>query len=151
MPSSLNLKLILLFLCSGMLLACGQKKQPTEYTIGVSQCVGSDLWRRTMLEEIKMELSLHPNAKLIYTDADNSSKKQIEQVKHMLEQGIDLLIISPNEAKPLTPIVEQTYNKGIPVIIIDRKTSSGSYTAYVGADNYQIGKMAGEYAGMMLK
>lgn len=152
MPSSLDLKLILLFLCSGMLLlACGQKKQHAEYIIGVSQCVGSDLWRRTMLEEIKMELSLHPNAKLIYTDADNSSKKQIEQVKHMLEQGIDLLIISPNEAKPLTPIVEQTYNKGIPVIIIDRKTSSGSYTAYVGADNYQIGKMAGEYAGMMLK
>lgn len=99
---------------------------------------------------MKMELSLHPNVKFVYADAENDSKTQIAQVKKMVDDGIDLLIISPNEAKPLTGIVEQTYNKGVPVIVIDRKTSSSLYTAYVGADNYQIGKMAGEYLGSIL-
>jgi signal transduction histidine kinase/CheY-like chemotaxis protein/AraC-like DNA-binding protein len=133
-----------------LLLGCNSKKENHKYLIGFSQCVGSDLWRKTMSAEIAMELSLHPGAKLIYTDANGNSNTQVEQIKGMLEQGIDLLIVSPNEARPLTPIVESAYNSGIPVIIIDRKTSSNAYTAYVGADNFEIGKMAGQYVGSAL-
>ncbi len=145
-----NTILLLFFLCFS-LTGCEKQKENTVYTIGLSQCIGSDLWRRTMLEEIKMELSLHPGAKLIYMDANGDSQLQIRQAGEMISKGIDILIISPNEAQPLTPIVEEAYNRGIPVIIIDRKTASTSYTAYVGADNFQIGKMAGEYAGDALK
>ncbi|WP_246269495.1 substrate-binding domain-containing protein [Pedobacter panaciterrae] len=133
------------------LIGCSDKKETPEYKIGFSQCVGSDLWRKTMLDEMKTELSLRPGTKLSYADANNSSSKQIDQVKQMIEEGIDLLIISPNEALPLTKIVEETYNKGIPVIVIDRKTSSPLYTAYVGAENYQVGKIAGEYLANSLK
>jgi len=103
-----------------------------------------------MLEGMKRELAFHDNLKFIYKQADNSSKKQIEQVNELLNDGIDLLIISPNEAQPLTPIVEEVFNKGIPVIVIDRKVSSTLYTAYVGADNYEVGKLAGEYAVSLL-
>jgi len=140
-----------LLLLTAAFTGCKKVQKTSQYTIGFSQCVGSDLWRRTMLEEMKMELSLHPGVKFVYADADNSSSKQIQQVKAMVDEGIDLLIISPNEAQPLTGIVEQTYTKGIPVVVIDRKTASGLYTAYVGANNYQIGKMAGEYASGLLK
>ena len=132
-------------------ISCNEAKKKSAYTIGFSQCVGSDLWRRTMLEEMKTELSLHPGVNFIYTDAENNSDKQIGQVSKMLQDGIDLLIISPNEAQPLTPVVEEAYNKGVPVIIIDRKTASSLYTAYVGADNYELGKMAGQYVGSMSK
>ena len=134
-----------------LLYGCSEKKKETEYVIGFSQCVGSDLWRKTMLEEMKMELSLHPNARLVYKDANNSSSKQVSQVAELLKMNVDLLIISPNEARPLTPIVEQAYSSGVPVVIIDRKTSSSAYTAYVGADNYQIGNMAGQYVSGLLK
>jgi ABC-type sugar transport system substrate-binding protein len=147
----INSKILVLLLIVASFTSCNKADITSQYTIGFSQCVGSDLWRRTMLEEMKMELSLHPGVKFVYTDANGDSKKQVEQVKAMVDGGIDLLIISPNEAQPLTSIVEQTYNKGIPVIVIDRKTASGLYTAYVGADNYQIGKLAGEYAGTVLK
>lgn len=126
---------------------CTEKKKQQEFVIGFSQCIGSDLWRKGMLEEMRMELSLHPDVNFIYTDAEGNSKKQVSQVKQMLDQNIDLLIISPNEAKPLTQVVEEAYKKGIPVVVIDRKTASGLYTAYVGADNYEIGKMAAEYIG----
>lgn len=94
---------------------------------------------------MKMELSLHPGNEFLYADADNSSEKQVAQVKDMIKRGIDLLIISPNEARPLTKIVEETYAMGIPVVVIDRKTSSSLYTGYVGAENYQVGKIAGDY------
>lgn len=134
-----------------MFFGCSEKKKEKEYVIGFSQCVGSDLWRKTMLEEMKMELSLHPNAKLIYKDANNSSSKQISQVAELLKMNVDLLIISPNEARPLTPIVEQAYSSGVPVVVIDRKTSSSAYTAYVGADNYQIGNMAGQYVSGLIR
>jgi len=140
----------LMFFASGCL-ERGQATAEQEYRIGFSQCVGSDLWRRTMLQEMQMELSLHPKSKLVYADADNSSKRQIRQVRDMLRQGIDLLVISPNEALPLTAIVEETYKKGIPVVVVDRKTSSSLYTAYVGAENYQVGKIAGDYLASELK
>ncbi|MES2112272.1 MAG: substrate-binding domain-containing protein [Bacteroidota bacterium] len=144
-------KFIILVVCCSVFFGCKKKDKTSLYTIGFSQCIGSDLWRRTMLDEMKMELSLHPGARFIYADADGNSQKQIQQVKNMVDQGVDLLIISPNEAQPLTGIVEQTYNKGIPVIVIDRKTSTSQYTAYVGADNFEVGRMAGEYMGNLLK
>ena len=131
--------------------SCRPVNKKSQYVIGFSQCVGSDLWRKTMLDEMKMELSLHPGADFIYADAGGSSKKQVAQLEKMLGEGIDLLIISPNEARPLTQVVEQAYNQGIPVIVIDRKTSSSLYTAYVGADNYQLGLMAGIYVGTSFK
>lgn len=128
-------------------IGCTEKSKRPEFVIGFSQCIGSDLWRKGMLEEMQMELSLHPEVNFIYSDAEGNSKKQVNQVKQMLDQNIDLLIISPNEAQPLTQVVEEAYKKGIPVVVIDRKTASGLYTAYVGADNYEIGKMAAEYMG----
>ncbi|MGN6181523.1 MAG: substrate-binding domain-containing protein [Mucilaginibacter sp.] len=130
---------------------CHRAKPKASYIIGFSQCVGSDLWRRTMLDEMKTELSLHPGAEFVYADAKGDSKRQISQISKMLDQGLDLLIVSPNEAQPLTPIVESAYERGIPVIVIDRKTSSNLYTAYVGADNYEIGKMAGQYIASLSK
>jgi signal transduction histidine kinase/AraC-like DNA-binding protein/ABC-type xylose transport system substrate-binding protein len=142
---------ICLILIAVSCFSCRHINKKSQYVIGFSQCIGSDLWRKAMLEEMKMELSLHPGADFVYADAEGDSKKQINQVKKMLSSGIDLLIISPNEAQPLTDVVKQTYNKGIPVIVVDRKTSSSLYTAYVGADNYQLGVMAGNYAGNLLK
>ncbi|KHJ39414.1 sensor histidine kinase TodS [Pedobacter glucosidilyticus] len=143
-----NKSLVILTFLILITTSCFKAKSPVqreEYVIGFSQCVGSDQWRKTMLEEVKRELSFHNGITLFYEDADNDSQKQIEQVNTLLAKKIDLLIISPNEANPLTPIVEEVFKKGIPVVVIDRKTNSKFYTAYVGADNYEIGKMAGEY------
>lgn len=104
-----------------------------------------------MLAEMQRELSFHPGIELIYKQADDNSQLQVAQVRELLAEGIDLLIISPNEAKPLTPVVEEVFNKGIPVIVVDRKIASTSYTNYIGADNYEIGRIAGEYVSALLK
>jgi len=143
----------LLILCSMIIVlfaGCSRSKSNRKVKIGFSQCVGSDKWRQSMLDGMKRELSFYPNATLLYKDADNNSEVQVKQIGELLAEGIDILLVSPNEAKPLNPVVEDIYNKGIPVIVIDRKTSSSLYTAYIGADNYEIGKRVGEYTVNML-
>lgn len=131
--------------------ACNNAQKPQEFVIGFSQCVESDAWRKTMLEEMKRELSFYPNVTLDYRNADGNSETQIRQVNELVGKGVDLLIISPNEALPLTPVVEETFKRGTPVVVVDRKIATPAYTAYVGGDNYNIGRLAGEYAINLLK
>ncbi len=131
-----------------LLYGCASPTDKQIHTIYFSQCTGLDLWRQKMLAEMRTELSLHSDLEFLYTDARGDSRLQVQQISRMLlEKKIDVLIISPNEAHPLTPIVEEAYNKGIPVITIDRKTSSPLYTTFIGADNYEMGKMAARYLG----
>jgi ribose transport system substrate-binding protein len=104
-----------------------------------------------MNREMKNEAAKHSKIKLIISDGMQDNSKQYADVENFLMQEVDLLIISPNEAKPLTSIVEKTYNSGIPVIVLDRKIMSDAYTTYIGADNVLIGEMAGKYAAKVLE
>ncbi len=131
---------LLLYLGSG----CQRTPPAKTYRIGFSQCC-NDPWRDAMNGEMYRELPLHPELDFVMREAGNDSENQIAQIREMVALGLDLLIVSPNEAKPLTPIVEEVFQQGIPVILIDRKTESERYTAFIGADNFEIGKTAGKY------
>ncbi|MFT4031536.1 MAG: substrate-binding domain-containing protein [Siphonobacter sp.] len=141
---------LLIFFVLFTFVRCSQEKHEKQYVIGFAQCTNGDDWRKAMLEGMEKELSFYPNVKLIMKDAHNNSQLQIQQIRELLKANIDLLIISPNEAQPITPVVEEVFNQGIPVIIVDRRTNSKLYTAYVGGDNLQIGKTAGQYIGELL-
>lgn len=104
-----------------------------------------------MLAEMRRELSFHDNIEFLFMNADASSEKQVTQVEELLKQHIDLLIVSPNEAKPLTPVIEKVYESGIPVVVVDRKIDSKKYTAFIGASNFEVGYDAGMYAASLLK
>lgn len=104
-----------------------------------------------MLAEMRRELSFHPEINFIVRDAAGRTEKQIEQIQELTEQHIDLLIVSPNEAAPVTPVVEKAFQKGIPVIVVDRITTSQNYTAYVGASNYEVGANAATFANSLLR
>ena len=121
--------------------------------IGFSQCTMVDTWRQAMVEEMKREIVFFRDyeIELIIKDAKDENSKQIMDIQELVNSKIDILIVSPNEANQLTPIVEEVYNKGIPVIVIDRKINSSSYTAFIGADNLSIGKEAGYFAAELLK
>ncbi len=131
--------------------ACNGPFETKKIRIGFSQCIGDDQWRISMLKEMKRELNFHKDVDFLYYDANGESKTQIAQVEELVAKNIDLLIISPNEAEPLTEVVESVMKMGIPVIVIDRKIASNKYTAYVGADNFQIGNIAGHYIGAQYK
>jgi len=141
----------LLFFILGLVCACGPGQETTQYKIGFSQCVSGDAWRRTMHEEMYRELSFYPELSLEIKDAKGNNETQINQIREFMESGIDLLVVSPNESVPITPIVEEVFQSGIPVIVVDRKISSNLYTAYVGGNNYEVGFTAGQYIRNFLR
>jgi ABC-type sugar transport system substrate-binding protein len=120
-----------------------------KYLVGVSQANLGEPWRVSMNREIQEEAVKHKDIRIIFTDAAQSSQKQIRDVQKLMKQGIDLLIISPNEAKPLTSIVQTAYHK-IPVIVLDREIESNDYTMFIGADNRLIGRKAGQFVDQLL-
>jgi len=123
---------------------CGPQ-QPARRLVGFSQCNLGEPWRVAMNAEVAARAKDFPDLEIVYADAQQDNAKQVADVENFLRQGIDLLMISPNEARPLTPIVERVFKAGIPVVIIDRGIEGESYTTFVGADNYQIGREAGEH------
>ena len=141
-----NIRLIAFLFILFFLAHCADPVQKQPFKIGFSQCVSDDRWRQTMHQEMERELLFYQgDLKLEIKDAEGNSDTQIRQIEEFIRDGIDLLMVSPNESAPITPIVEKAYNSGIPVIVLDRKTTSSMYTAYVGADSYEIGQIAGRY------
>lgn len=127
----------------------GEKKQ---FVIGMSQCNLGEPWRVAMNDQIKMAAEKHPEFKVIYADAAQDNSKQIADIQNFIQQKVDLIITSPNEATPLTNVVKEAYEAGIPVILLDRKIDGDTYTQFIGADNVDMGKVAGEYvANTLLK
>lgn len=147
MLHTLNRLLVLVFLFIGI--SCAEDEGKT-FRVGFSQCVSNDAWRKAMHEEMYRELSFYPEIKLEIKDANGSSSLQIKQIQEFINERIDLLIVSPNESEPITPIVEEAFASGIPVIVVDRKVNSSQYSAYVGGDNYEIGFTAGQYIKALL-
>ncbi len=146
-------RIILVALCLYLLLlsSCNEANKKKVYTIGFSQCTMVNKWRQTMVEEMKRELAFHPEVKFVFKDANGNTKKQIQQIQELIDEKIDLLIVSPQEAAPITPIVEEAFDKGIKVIIVDRRTLSENYTAYVGGSNFDVGATAASFANSILK
>ncbi len=120
-----------------------------KYLIGFSQCSQGE-WRENMEAEMARELMFHPNLEILVSQAGDDNQLQIEQIKAFVEKGVDLLIIAPNEIKAIQPVIEEAFHSGIPVVLIDRKIDSEQYTAYVGGDNYGIGRAAGQYISSKL-
>ncbi|WP_296623569.1 substrate-binding domain-containing protein [Marivirga sp.] len=138
--------MILIFLNS-----CTSGEFQQNYKIGFSQAMTTDNWRREMNRAMEIEVSMYPDIGLEIRDSENNIQLQISQIEKFIEEGVNVLIVSPIQSIPLTPVIEKAMNAGIPTIIIDRKISGSNFTAYLGANNIEIGKNAGRYIISHLK
>lgn len=130
-----------------------QDKQVSEVktvTIGMSQCNLGEPWRGQMNADIKKAAAEHPELKVIFKDAQNDTLKQVSQIEEFINAGVDMLIVSPKEAAPLTPPVAAAFKKGIPVIVLDRKVLGDQFSSFIGADNKKIGLAAGKWIAKKL-
>ena len=114
-------------------------------SIGFSQCIDHDIWRKSMDHSMEVEASLHPEVNLTIYNANRNAKKQISDIEKFINDNVDVLIISPYESDSIVPVIEKAYAKGIPVIIMDRKVNTTNYSAYLGADNIEVGRIAGRH------
>ena len=136
---------ILIMLC--LLASCSQDVK--KYRIGVSQC-SDDIWRDKQNSELQIGAYFHDNVELRFAVAYDSDERQIQQIDSLVGTGIDLLIVAPNQVSTISSAIDRAYDKGIPVIVFERKTNTKKYTAYMGADNYEMGHLMGEYVANRL-
>jgi ribose transport system substrate-binding protein len=111
----------------------------------MSQCNIGEPWRVQMNADIKAAAEKHPDLKVIFKDAQNDTLRQRAQIEEFVSAGVDLLIVSPKEAQPLTEPIAKAFQAGIPVIVLDRAVLGDDYTCFIGADNVQIGRAAGKW------
>ncbi len=137
----MNKKLFLLISVVLLLTGCSGGKK--SLVIGVSQC-SDDIWRTKLNDELSLAARVE-GVTLCFSSADDDSQKQMAQIRRFVADGVDLLIISPNQSHTITPAVEEAFDAGIPVILFDRKIDSHKYTAFIGADNVEIGRIMGHY------
>lgn len=129
----------------GLLAVQHGSAQNKQYLIGFSQLAFDDPWRVAFNNQMTKAAGKFKDFKLVTVNAQRDSAKQVADVENLVQQKIDLLIISPNEAAPLTAIVKKVYDSGIPVIVLDRAVIGEAYTMFIGADNKFIGTKAGAY------
>lgn len=140
--------LYVLLLAELVFVSCANQDLKT-FHIGVSQC-SDDEWRNKMNTEMLREALFYDGLEIEILSAKDNDLKQISDIQYFIEKKVDLLIVAPNKAAAITPAVEMAYEKGIPVIMVDRKIQSDKYTAFIGADNYKIGRDAGNYVQNMM-
>lgn len=147
-----NFVAILIFsLCMGLsLFSCHSLEEEKRYVIGVSQCMLNDAWRQAMVREMQLEATNYDHIQILVKDAHSDNETQIQQIRELINEKVDVLIISPFQSQPITAVAEEAYRAGIPTIITDRKVNTDLYTTYVGASNYDIGYAAGKYANTFL-
>ena len=137
-----SLYLALCFLLALFFLSCSGEKDEGKIRIGFSQAMSNDDWRRSMNNSMKLQASLNPEIDLTIKDANYEVARQIEQIESLIADSLDVLIVSPIQSKPITSVVQKALNAGIPVLVVDRKTENQQYTAYLGADNIEVGRNA---------
>ncbi len=136
-------KLLYAIVCMTCLVACSEPQEP-RYRIGVSQCSGG-AWREKLNSEMERELLLHDGIAMEIRNANDSNQQQIEDVQYFIDQKVDLLIVSPNEAQKITPVIAEAYDAGIPVVVFDRHVEGDKYTAFVSGDNEGAGRLIAYY------
>ncbi len=121
------------------------------FVVGYSQSNNAEPYRAQLNLQLQQYIKQYPDLKLLpIADARQSSSTQVGQVQNFISQRVDVLIVSPNEAAPLSAPVQQACAQHIPVIILDRSVNTTCYTAFIGGDNVLIGKKAGQAAAKLL-
>lgn len=139
---------VIMTLALTMLIAC--TNQEKQYLIGVSQC-SDDPWREKFNDELKLCTFLHDNYSLEFRLANDSDQLQVNQINELIDRGVDLLIVSPNKQKTINSAIDRAHEKGIPVILFDRKADTPNYTAIIGADNEEIGYHIARYLAFQME
>lgn len=148
--SCMKRKLHLIIYVAIIVLLTGCAQKPRKFVIGVSQC-SEDIWRDKLNDELKMGEYLNDSLIVKLASSNDDNVLQNKQVNQFIDEGVDLLIVSPNQLSAISKSVERAYDKGIPVILYDRKTNSDKYTAFIGCDNYTIGKSMGTFIAQQLQ
>ena len=133
-----------ILILAALLVSCSDGLK--NYKIAVSQC-SEGRWRNKVNQEMLAAQHLYEHdVKISIANAYDDTELQIRQIDSLSNTGIDLLVVAPNEAAPISAAIARVRAKGIPVVYFDRKAETEDYTAFIGGDNVEAGRTVGDYA-----
>ncbi len=115
------------------------------YTVGFAQDTMSNDWRAAQVNEMRAALAAYPYIRFVYTDAGGSTARQAYDLERLASNGVDVLVTSPRDSQAMTPVIDALYEKGLPVVLLTRRSVSDSYSSFIGADDRAIGREAAEH------
>lgn len=133
------LSLVLILLMS---FSCQKERK---YNIGVSMYHVFS-WREKLAKEIMYSSYQYDDLSLNVVSAQNNGNLQAKQLRKMIRNKVDLLIVSPIVNSNVANVLDSAFRMDIPIVIVDNKAAVKNYTAFIGADNYSIGKTIGKYS-----
>lgn len=117
-----------------------------KYVIGVAQCHMNTPYRVALTTELEAAAAEKGyNWEFVFTDGQNDPTTQINNVYDLISAQVDLILMAPTQADPLTPVAGEVMEAGIPLVLVDRTINSDDYTAFVGGDNVNAGKVIGDW------
>ncbi len=128
-----------------LMISCNQLQEDKRIKIGFSQGMTTDDWRKQMNKFMLIEASLHPGVDLTILDARDNVNNQIDDIEKLIRAKADVIIVSPIQSEPLVRVAKESMKAGIPILVVDRKIAGENYTAYLGADNIEVGRNAAKY------
>jgi D-xylose transport system substrate-binding protein len=108
--------------------------------------VKEERWQRDQAAFQKHCDELKAEVECIITVADNKADKQLSDVEQLLTNGVNVLVIAPQEATQAAQMVEKAKAKGVPVISYDRLINSDKLDLYISHQVPIIGRKIAEYA-----
>ena len=93
-----------------------------------------------------IEENLPDGYSIDFQDANNDLNSQISAVENFCASGADAIILNAVDCDGIVSALDTAEEKGIPVITVDMKPSSGVYVTYIGSDNYQGGELAAKWS-----
>jgi ribose transport system substrate-binding protein len=124
-------------------------KDKATYKVGFAQTESNNPWRLQQTKSMQDEAKKR-GWQLVYTDAAGSAAKQVADVRSMIAQRVDVILLSPREERPLIPAVMEAKKAGIPMFLIDRGVDPSlakggeDYVAFIGSNFVEEGRLAAE-------
>ena len=116
-----------------------------QFFVAFSQANNAEPYRAAQNALMTKLWAQHPDVRLVISDAQQDSSRQIGQVETFIRQKPNLLIVAPNERAALSDVMRTALDNGIPTICLERDVTQPNYTTYIHSDNVEIGHAAGVF------
>lgn len=133
-------------------LAAGMKKNNADIVVGISMpTLQEERWQKDRDIVVSELIAKGVNKdKIFVQSADGDEQKQVTQSENLITQGIDVLIIFPQNGELTAPVVKSAHDAGVKVVAIDRIIKNSDLDFFITYDAYTIGTIQGEYVTKLI-
>ena len=119
------------------------------YTIAFSlKTVTNDDFQKAIATSIQQAVEKSGNKFLLVTAGNETGVSiQVNQLEDLIAKKVDAIVLNPMDGKAVVPVLKKAQAAKIPVIVVDSSVEKGNealYISYVGTDNFNAGKVAGQ-------